>query len=247
MRTRRGVTFVEVLVAMVISAIITASLTLTFGAVVDAQVRGPEVAARVQNETALEDKLREIISAAWVDDDSTDDTTYFVASTEGEVTADNSATSPEITFTTIGRRVSAAYQETDETDFEARNEKYGPVGGATEVTLSTTAVGDAGNRSGLFLRQQSPSDSDDTQGGMESLLDSRITSISFEFFDGAEWTGTWDTTTGERRIPALVKVHYSLNTDAEGDPEHILTIRMRNSDVTTVTPYNATGTTGATG
>jgi len=52
-------------------------------------------------------------------------------------------------------------------DFETQQTLYGPVGGVSEISLSTTAVGDAGSHTGLFERRQTPSDGDPTQGGTE--------------------------------------------------------------------------------
>lgn len=237
---RRGVILLELLVALAVAAILSVGLMATMDMLVSYQTRVPENRDKILNATNLDDRLRELISAAFVDQDEADTGTYFIASTEEGDAELEASTSPILTFTVVGRRMSSQFMESEETDFEARNEAYGPVGGITEVSLSTTAVGDAADRTGLFLREQTPSDEDDTQGGFESVFDERVISIGFEFFDGTDWTSTWDTSTGERRIPSLVRVHYRLSSDEEEATEHLLTVRLRNSDVTPETPLQST-------
>jgi hypothetical protein len=140
----------------------------------------------------------------------------------------------QITFTSANSSVPASLVNSN-VDFETLNEQYGPQGGVTEVSLSMTAVGDAGQNKGLFIREQRPADGDPTQGGTERVLNSDITSIQFQFFDGTNWIDTWDTRQGQgqRRIPAAIKVTYQLDGD---ETDHTMIIQCPLSDVTSLNP-----------
>jgi hypothetical protein len=127
-------------------------------------------------------------------------------------------------------------------DFETQQAARGPVGGLTEVSLGTTPIGNAGDKSGLFERIQRPSDSDPTQGGMESVLAPEITSIGFQFYDGTQFISAWDTTTGSRRLPSAVQVSYKLKGD-DDNVVHTFVVAIPASDVTAQNPYSATSTT----
>ena len=80
---------------------------------------------------------------------------------------------------------------------------------------------------------------------MESVLESSVTSIGFEFYDGTEWTAAWDTTEtgGTRRLPAAVKVSYTLATDTQ-NLTHSFVVPLPTSDVDTNNPASATSTGG---
>ncbi len=113
--------------------------------------------------------------------------TYFAGVAEGGA---NDLGCDRLTFTTTAPVLPmAALAGTD--DFETQQQAQGPVGGLAEVSLSVTPVGDAGGRTGLFERLQRPSDADPSQGGLEFLLDPQIERIGFQFWDGFQWITSW--------------------------------------------------------
>ena len=261
---RRGITLVELLLALAISALVMMAASDAY--VVGARTAktlgdGRDVLAR---RAAFEATLTDLFEHAYLDADTTDLNTYLISgdalaskssttsgagttgagattSTQGGATGsggtgDNSS----LAFTVLGRRLQTDVLASAD-DFETNNQNYGPLGGIEEVELSTTAVGQPTNgQTGLFIRQQSPADSDPTQGGRESLLSSDVTSISFEFYDGTQWETTWDTTTmTPRRLPAAVRVTYRFSGETQ---DRILVFAVPTSDVTTDNPVTETGT-----
>jgi prepilin-type N-terminal cleavage/methylation domain-containing protein len=149
-----------------------------------------------------------------------------------------------LTFTTTAPGVPLAAQASAD-DFETQQQNSGPVGGISEVSLSTTAVGGAGDKTGLFERVQRPSDGDSTQGGTESVLSAEVQSIGFQFWNGTQWQTTWDSTgTETHHLPAAVLVSYTLIGDAAGTV-HTLTISVLSSDVTAQNPITATAGSAA--
>lgn len=235
---RRGFTLVELLIALAMGAVLVGAIGMTLSSAVSYAATTPDRLVNEQDTIRVREKLRTLISCAFVADADDDTGTYFIA--------ENSSGSGEIadvlTFSTLGVRPSGAALRSDEEDFEALNQKFGPQGGVTEVSLSTTAVGDGGDQSGVFLRVQNPSDGDPTQGGRESLLISGATDLSFEFWDGSDWVTAWDTRTMDRRIPAAVRVNY---TDSE-EQARSLTVRLQNSDVNQANPITQSTTGGGT-
>lgn len=245
----RGFTLVELLTVAVITAITAIALTSALAASIRYHERAPELERIAQRRTNFEDRIRMLVRKAYVSSTATDTVTYFIGNTNGQDTSslDNQQSADQIIFTVLGRRPSAGYLATQETDFAELNRNYGPEGGVAEISLSTVAVGDAGEQQGLFIREQKPSDGDPTQGGYESLLDDDIRSIGFEFYDGTSWQPQWDTTTESRRLPAAVRVTYTLLSEEE--VTHVFIVNLPNSDVTINDPYdpNDTGDAGTTG
>ena len=120
----------------------------------------------------------------------------------------------------------------------------GPQGGVAEVSLGMIAVGEeAPSTMGLFERLQLPADGDAAQGGTELVLEPAVTQLGFEFYDGIEWTTDWDTQNSTRRLPAAVRVSYTLATDADGHL-HTFVVPLPASDVDADNPANATSTGG---
>ncbi|MBS1706512.1 MAG: prepilin-type N-terminal cleavage/methylation domain-containing protein [Armatimonadetes bacterium] len=243
MKLRRGITLVEVLAAMALAGVIMAAVTTAFRVATDFSVRAPQARDEFLNQLEFERKVRDYLENAYVDNDAANESAFFVANsegTEGGLSLDSGTAATSITFTRIYSRPPGASLETDDSSFEERNTARGPVGGLVETQLSLTPVGDAGSLNGLFLREQRPSDNLETEGGTERLLDSRVSEIGFEFFDGENWIGQWDTITGARRIPAAIRVSYRL-TDDQQDVVHRFVVKPLFSDVTTANPE-----TGAT-
>jgi prepilin-type N-terminal cleavage/methylation domain-containing protein len=144
-------------------------------------------------------------------------------------------------FTIAGTAVSGSYLASND-DFETENQNFGPQGGITEVELSEDAVGSGGQgQTGMFLRTQTPSDNDPTQGGNEVNLCPQVSQIGFEFFDGTQWDQSWDSrsqTPAPGRLPAAIRVTYRLTGDTE---DHILIVQIPASDVTYLNPVTVTG------
>ena len=186
----------------------------------------------------FEERLRRLIQAAWLNTSATDTLTYFLGETADSSSATSGNGANRLTFTALGLRPPGKTLTT-ETDFQQNNQSIGPVGGPIEISISTTAVGQApGNTTGLVIREQTPADTDPTQGGTERLFDSRVTSINFEFWDGTTWQQSW-TTSSTRRLPSAVRVTYSLDQDSRS---HVMVVPVPLSDVTADNP--ATGVTG---
>ena len=191
------------------------------------------IARQAQFEATLADLFRH----AYLDTDAQNRYTFFMSgdAISGSAGASGgSADASSLVFTVLGRRVPPTVLSSTE-DFDANNSKFGPVGGVTEVQLSTTPIGDGSNgRQGLFLREQTPSDGDPSQGGEESILSEDVETVSFEYFDGTTWQTTWDTSTmGTRRLPSAVRVTYRPRGE---DTDRVLTFSVPSSDVTPDNP-----------
>ena len=261
---KSGITLIELLVSSVMFAIIAVALAQVFYMVLRYQVEAPKVRDAIDTQIQLEDRLTAILEAAYLSPTTTDLTTYVIGTTGGQnpngspttgatlgstinqanVNLTSGQASDGIVLTIAGERLPPSYLTTQETDLQVLNQQYGPQGGVAEVALSTTAVGDANGKTGLFIREQRPADSDYTQGGIESLFSADVKTIGFEFYDGTQWVGAWDTTqTGQRRLPAAIRVSYALNSDP--DTTHVFVVRLPLSDVTPTNPVGNGGTTSA--
>lgn len=230
MRLQRGLTLVELIVALIGMALIFMALGGTYGAAMAWQERSVNADSRIDDDGRLEKQLTSLLQDAYLIPLEADQTSYLIGSNSEGV----GETSDTLTFTRLGPPPSSRYLNSEEQDFAALNEAYGVQGGLEEVSLSLVAVGSEAQGAGLFLRQQRPSDGDATQGGREKLLDENIVALSFEFFDGQQWLPTWDTvTTGPRRLPAAVRLYYTLADESE---PRTLVVRLMNSDATPEDP-----------
>lgn len=229
MSKRRGFTVIELLMVAVMTAVLVMGLTTVFSSTLSTLRRAPELDQRLERTRRVEDRLTRYLRGAYVTTDNTDTLTYFIASNQSGSTA-----APDsLVFTTTSAPLNMAAVDDTDNDWDQKNEIYGPQGGLTEVSLSLTPVGSDATGDGIFVRTQTPADGDHTQGGYESLLQSGVTQLSFEFWDGTEWTQTWDTSTGVRRIPAVVRITYTLDGETSG---HVMTVRLEQSDVTSDDP-----------
>ncbi len=230
-RRQRGLTLIEVLVVVAITGLLTiyAAQSLIAGADYERRIR--EASSRQRSDVELENDLRTFIESAFLSLENTQ-TTFFVGS-EGLLNQDEGGSNADtLTFTRVGARLSSDALDYD--DFELANEEIGTVGGTEEVTISLSATGSASGKTGLFIRQQNPADGDPSQGGIERVLNANVTSISYEFWDGAAWQTVWDTRTqGTARLPAAVRITYRLSNS---ETDRIVTLRLRNSDVTQDNP-----------
>lgn len=242
-RQVRGITLLELLAALVVAGMLVSSLAMAFSTSLRAYLRSPDALDRVDEDRALEKRLTNLISRAWVSSGDTDQTSYFIAGNGDEQGIGSSDSASEITFTVLGEPISAPAMSAQDLTFEERNERFGPLGGVTEVRIGTSPIGDAGDATGMFLRRQTPSDEDPLQGGEEELLDSRISDLTFEFWDGQEWLGQWDTTTDERRVPSAIKLTYTISED-DAERQRVLVIRLANSDISSAVPLGSGGGNG---
>ncbi|MBX3117533.1 MAG: prepilin-type N-terminal cleavage/methylation domain-containing protein [Fimbriimonadaceae bacterium] len=249
MRSRQaGITLIETLLVAAMSAIILTGVSSSYVAAHNFQARIAPRQEQAAIQRTFEDRVTRLLETAFLTAEE-DTTTFFVASIDGEnpiePSASGSTSLPDtLIFTSAGTTTSGAFLNTSATEtFEDLNATYGPQGGVAEFGLSVLAVGDPAGRTGLFLREQRPSDGDAFQGGYESVMDEHVTSIGFEFFDGIQWVTEWDTTIAtEKRLPAAVRVTYTL--DSDDGSNHVFTVRLMFSDVT---PENPAATSGGIG
>ena len=232
-RKTSAITLIELLVSVVLMAILSLAISGAFRAGVDFERRQRATQGALTSSEALEGRIRRALEGARLATDTEDTSAYFLGTTEG----DGTLGADRVTFTTTAPSLSLAAQETTD-DFETANENLGPLGGMAEISLSTIAVGDAGQNTGLFERIQRPADGDSTQGGEESVLSDQVSQIGFEFFDGLDWVTEWDTVeTLPGRLPAAVRVSYIL-TDSP-DITHRFVVAIPGSDATADNPAQA--------
>ncbi len=239
----RGFTLIELLVAAVMMGFITLAVTSAYVQGIRYSKHAGEARAAEDARIRFEDRVGALLHSAELTTDPTDRFSYFIGQVgngqTGTAAGNKNNTADTLTFTVIGERLSgAATSSTD--DFETVNKNLGPQGGVAEVSLETTPIGDAQNNQGTFIRVQRPADGDPTQGGLETVLDSDVTELGFEFYDGTNWDPTWNTQTGTRRLPSAVRMTYRINGD---DQERIVTYRLPLSNVTPDNPVP----TGANG
>lgn len=258
-RSRAGVTLLELLIVMAMTAILAGALSFALGNEVNAKNTFETREAAIDHTDTLEREITHLLQGArlsaaaasaqastYYSSSSTTATTYFESTTDSGAGAGQG--SNRITFTTTapGIPMSALYNTNDAQDFTTEQQDMGPVGGLAEASLGTYPVGDAGGRNGLFLRIQRPSDADPTQGGMEYDLDPDVTGISFQFWDGLEWDSTWSTATnttsaGNPALPQAVQVSYTL----AGDPAntiHMFVVPIPASTITAQSPATGAST-----
>ncbi|MCW5942978.1 MAG: prepilin-type N-terminal cleavage/methylation domain-containing protein [Fimbriimonadaceae bacterium] len=239
MRTRAGFSLIELLVVMVMVGILTVGLSRAFSAGVDFNL---DIERGEQEETArlvFEDELRRLFQSAYLTPLQDDLASYFIA---GTALQGIGGAGGGVAFTALTENLPGSLVEAQGT-FEEVNQTYGPQGGVREISLSTSSFGGVNGDQGLFLRVQTPADGDPTQGGVERTLNANVESISFEFFDGSNWTTEWDSREAAlRTLPFLVRITYSLAN--ENGRQRTLLVRPPLSDVAELDNQAATG--GAT-
>jgi type II secretory pathway pseudopilin PulG len=256
-RRLSGLTLLELLVAAGILSIMIAATTRAM--LVGFKTANSIESSRAvyESRAAFEDQVSDLIRRAWLSADTTETTSFYVGQVGAMTPGDNSpqpagspssssgASSPStnsltnsgnsdnLVFTTIGQQVPTQLLESAD-DWETANQDFGPQGGVAEVSLSTTAISDPGNHTGLFLRIQRPADTDPTQGGNEHVMNPDVAAIGFEFYDGTQWDPTWDTRTmATKRLPAAVRVTYRFTNDTV---DHEFVVLLPLSDVTNLNP-----------
>ncbi|ARU40622.1 hypothetical protein CCB80_05495 [Armatimonadetes bacterium Uphvl-Ar1] len=237
---KRGFTFIELIIAMTMTLLLIGSIATAYQITVDYSRKTPERLNAFQDQIQNRRTLESLMEGTYVSDDNDDRLTYFVAANA----TGQSTTADSLTFTTLSRRIDGGFLLDQDSTFEDLNDRFGPQGGLSEVSLNIQSVGDPGDdRAGLFLRIQTPADGDPTQGGTERLLFPNVTNVIYEFWDGAQWVDAWDTVNGgSRRIPPAVR----LTLEREEEEPEYLTFRIPTSDVTAENPITqeSTGGTG---
>jgi type II secretory pathway pseudopilin PulG len=223
------------LVVIGIMLILSVAISYAFVGGIDIQRRTTERQNERTQLDAMERRLVELVRGAKLLSDVNDTTTYFFGLQTGDEAGMGCG---RITFSTTAPGVSLSALN-DQDDFETQNQKLGPTGGIAEVSLGITAVGDSGDRAGLFERLQRPSDGDPERGGFESVLAPEVDSIGFQFWDGTQWVDTWDTTAGERRLPAAVRISYTV-VNGRDDEVHVVIAPIPQSDVDANNPLQNT-------
>jgi prepilin-type N-terminal cleavage/methylation domain-containing protein len=259
-RRQRGLTLLELLIVLAITVILASAVSYAMMAEVSFQHLEETRRAAADRTNATEAEIRQMLEGAKFTASTSTGTTTTAATTTTTTSTTTStffqgvndggqalAGCDRITFTTTTPGVPiASMYSTD--DFQTQQDARGPVGGVSEVSLGTQPVGSpTAGQSGLFERLQTPSDTDPTQGGYESVLDPNIDQIGFEFWDGQEWATAWDTTNGQTSLPQAVRVSYTIKNE-EGSPVHTFIAPIPASTIDAQHPASSTSTvTGSTG
>lgn len=268
MRRVRGITFLELLLSLMLSVFVASSLVFALSSALKAGPNVQKSADDYQQNVVIEDRLRTILSHAWLNTSATDQTTYFTTNPQQPGTSNTNTTATTgstttgsiqnsqnasgngepgggadmLVFTALGLPTSSAALYNDD-DFQTNNNNHRPTGGAIEYGLSLQSVGNSQGQKGLFLREQRPADTDPTQGGLESLLIPDVDTLSFEFWDGTQWETSWDTPNmTPKRLPAAIRITYSIGTSGQ----HSFIVTVPNSDVTPANPVSSSGASGST-
>ena len=246
-RQRHGVTLIELLIVLTITAILASAIGNAFTAELTLQRIQEKRRAEVNRSDVMEREITRLLQGAKLSANAANTSNTANAANTSNTTsyfwglAENGASDlgcDRLTFTTTAPAIPmAALDSTD--DFETQQGARGPVGGLAEVSLSTTAVGDSGGRSGLFERIQRPADSDPSQGGSESDLDFQVERMGFQFWDGLEWVSTWSTT-NPPHLPAAVQVSYTLYGTPSTDVR-VFVVAIPASDVDADQPATGEG------
>lgn len=248
---RRGLTLIELLVALAMSAFIIVGSASAYVTAINFERQSRDSQDAYEHRSVLEQRIRALLGGAYVSADANDPLTYFNG--ESSSTTLEATSADSLTFTTLSEGLNGAVLGSSD-DFETLNSRFGPQGGIAEISISTTPVGASGEgKSGLFVREQRPADGDPSQGGTESVLDPDVKSIQFEFYNGSAWDPAWSTSgqsvqsqSGSagidgRRIPSAVRVTYALTGDAD-DIQHSFIVRLFHSDVSETNPVVVGGT-----
>lgn len=245
MRGRRGLTLLELLFSVVIVGGLMLAITRVYAIGYDTEARLMTTNSSILKIRTFEDRLIDLLQHARLSTDTNSTSSFFIGGVGNgqDITAVQGAGNADtIIFTTTGTRVpDATMNSTD--DFETQNQNFGPQGGVAEIDISKTPIGSPTqqNDGDLYIREQRPADGDPTQGGYETVMQSNVDTITYEFFDGSDWQTTWDTRTmGTARLPAAIRVTYRMIGDTQ---DHIFVVRVPQSDVTTQNPVQQGTTT----
>ncbi|AIE85985.1 type II secretion system protein GspJ [Fimbriimonas ginsengisoli] len=213
----RGLSLLELLIAVVIVTVATGAVTRAFILGIGYEQRFVSATEARSEEIFVEDTLRRLLSGAQL----LGKESYLIApvplagsGAQQRAAGSSIAGADSIVFTTDARELPYRYVQDRGNDWETLNQRFGPQGGLEEVAVSTFPVGDAGLKQGLFIREQCPPDSEPSRGGDERILNERIRDVRFEFYDGNQWASSWDSRNGDKdKLPAAIRVSYVLLND----------------------------------
>ena len=231
MRNSRGLTVIELLVAVSIVALASGAVTRAYTSAMAFEVRAGQARERLNAKVGFEDTVDRLVGGA----DLHSGSGYFVSPIPNSAAGFSppgqnrplGQGSASLVLTTSPEPPSLRYLTTRSANFQDLNQRFGPEGGATEVAFSLNPTGDAGPKRGLFKREQRPPDGDLTQGGQERLVNPDLTDIRFEFYDGTSWMTTWDSRDAQKdKLPSAVRVTYTVKSESK--PRQFL-VRVRMS------------------
>jgi Tfp pilus assembly protein PilE len=230
---KRGITLLEVMVVTVCMAIIIGASTSAVFTAITHTSKVKATRTTYDRNALFEDRLRSILQNAYLSSVTTDTNSFFLGGQDVVDVPNGGSTENQLVFTGLSQRIPSELLESAD-DFETINQSFGPEGGMAEYSLSLSPVGNAPVDQALFFRHQTPADGDPSQGGLESVLDPDIDTISYEFYNGTDWDVSWDTTSmNPPRLPAAVRITYRRANDAS---EHLFIVRLIHSDVTVDNP-----------
>lgn len=242
-RTKAGMTLFELIISIGILTIVGLGAIGTYSAMVTFQTKTWPRMLEAERGRRIETQIRTYLSGAFLGAGTAagSNPTYFIAEATGESawTSGVGNLSDSLSFTTLGLNPPGTVLEATG-EFQDLNERFGPQGGILEASFEATAIGNAGDAQGPFLRTQRPADGDPYQGGWEEVLDANLAGLNFEFWDGTTWVEEWNSSQMDPpRLPAAVRVYYALTGEEESVRSFV--VRLPLSDVT---PQNPAGVIG---
>jgi type II secretion system protein J len=189
--SQRGLTLLQLMVAVVISSLVAVGIHGTFRAGMNAWRTTEAMAELYQEARVVLERMSLEIRSAFICDDGN---IKFIGMdrTDGEMSSD------ALFFVSTVN----SYDET---------ESYGDL---CEVGYFLYEDPDTGIR-GLWRRVQAPPDDDPIYGGTMEELAPWVTQLSFRYFDGSDWVDSWDSSV-RRSLPIMVEISILLETP-EGD------------------------------
>jgi len=236
MRTRRGVTLLELLIAGAIGVIIALGAGFAYSAAVTYQTQAGQRRTEQEAIQQAEDRLSTLLRQATLSSDNSSPSSYFVGEQAGGTQSNEAANS--LTFVVLGDRVRGNLIESTD-DFETLNQTFGPQGGLMEVQLGSLPNGETTSSTGTYNPNQTPPAWGRPQDAPPQKASPDMTDLVFEFYDGEAWQVGWDTQAeDEPRLPSAVRITYTWKDETT---QRILTVKLPNSDVTPDNPAVSSG------
>jgi prepilin-type N-terminal cleavage/methylation domain-containing protein len=203
-KEEEGFTLIEFLVAMVMLAIIMPALTLSFGSAMKASERIDQRSANSSEARAVLSVITKDLENAYLpitqqtatqsltgdsDTAAQTGTTPAIGWFTGADSASGSAPADSLSFTTLSGRADLSTLSQDLTPADTDQ----PMSAFQQVTYSLQPGIDGS--SGVLVRSwASPPGQDSTATTNDDQLSDRVIALNFEYFDGTEWSDSWDTT-----------------------------------------------------
>jgi prepilin-type N-terminal cleavage/methylation domain-containing protein len=219
MRTRRGFTLLELIVAMGIMVLVATTLVTTITSAFTLKKSAENaVDATRGNEVVGDIFATEVANALQPSAYSVDTMTSVATAAAAGITADTAipwycngpfmGDSNQVTFYTSGTEPRGTVQgDVRYVEFGLAQQKDG-----TNALVRRQRV------NLLALPEEQP----ENTGLVEEVLIQHVESVEFQYFDGSAWQATWDTTTNENRLPYAVSMQLQLSPRTEGGPVQVL-------------------------